>query len=92
MSLTGRAEKCGLIHRTELPPNLHFSAENKLGGPKDDFLLPVSLIHGLLVAVLVSPVNAKEPTTIDYMIHSCGRDIPLANMWGQKDKLVKMLS
>lgn len=79
--------RCGLLHNARLPKGLSVTSEGKIGVENGILVLPDSLVLGLLLAVVVSPVNANEAAPDDCMIEHQGQRRPLNEFWGRKDKL-----
>jgi hypothetical protein len=52
--------RCGLLHGAELPENLTFSTDGVIKIDSGRLTLGSSLIYGLIVAVVVSPVNGGQ--------------------------------
>jgi hypothetical protein len=48
--------RCDLLHEAEMPSNTQVTDRLVLGG-SSPFLLPASIVHGLIAAVVVAPVN-----------------------------------
>ena len=84
--------RCGLIHNAELPSTIKFTSEGVIKIDNDGILtLGSSLIYGLIVAVIVCPVNAGGKIPADYSIIVAGKTLPLNRLWGNKATLFNLL-
>lgn len=82
------AVRCGLLHSTKLPDNIGFGPSGVLQVSRDGkLLLPQSIIDGLILAVVASPVNADERVPVGYAMN--GRD--LNELWGERDVVLAFL-
>jgi hypothetical protein len=75
--------RCHIVHELTLPDNLQFT-ENTIGGGDPYYLLPSHIIHGLLAAVVVAPVNRLEYTPPRYTFTVCGKTSRINDLWGKK--------
>jgi len=65
--------RCGLLHNAQLPKGLSVTSEGKIGVENGILVLPDSLVFGLLLAVVISPMNANEAAPDDCMIEHRGK-------------------
>jgi len=79
--------RCQQIHESELPDNIQLTDGLTLGG-KSPFLLPESLILGLVVAVVVAPVNRLIHIAPQYTLSRSGEIIRLNDYCGDKPKFL----
>ncbi len=79
--------RCDLIHEGEPPIDFQLVTELKIGGP-DPFLVPESTIYGLLMAVVVAPVNSLEYLPPHYGLTVSNSTAKINDFWGQKQKFV----
>lgn len=85
------AIRCGLYHESSMPPNLVFHAGAEIE-VKDDLLrLPSSIIHGIIIAVVVSPVNAAQTGGGSAGIVCGGVRVPFELLWGRRRELLWLL-
>lgn len=84
------AVRCGLLHEATLPSNLKFVEESIVKVEDGLLVLPASLVNGLIVAVVVAPVNKDESLPERYGITVGGHQIPANKLWGKKDKLLDL--
>ena len=82
--------RCGLLHKAELPNTLKFSSEDVIKIEGDTLTLGSSLLNGLILAVVVSPVNANEKAQNNYGITVFGKHILLNEIWGKKEVVLNM--
>ena len=82
--------RCGLLHKAKLPDTLKFSSEGAIKIEGNTLILGSSLIYGLIVAVIVCPVNAKERTPDNYSITVFGKSLSLNELWGKKGVLLSL--
>ena len=82
--------RCGLLHKAELPNTLKFSSEGTIKIEGDTLTLGSSLLNGLIVAVVVCPVNAQEKTQNNYGITIFEKTIPLNELWGKKEVVTNL--
>lgn len=84
--------RCTAVHEAKLPDNLRFTeAPLMQTGMDGELVLPADLIYGLLVAVVASPVNAKEAATGNPMFWFNEKTIPLNALWGKRTDVMKFL-
>jgi hypothetical protein len=84
--------RCGLFHETEIPAHLKFHEENSVVVKDGKLFLPQSLIYGLLVAVITSPVNSAEKATKEAQVNLGGSfPIPLSCLWGRRSEMLWLL-
>jgi hypothetical protein len=72
------------IHQSVLPCKIEVTPENRLGG--DPFAVPVSVIYGLLAAVIVQPENRLDYVPPSYMLILNGSTAVLNDYWGKEEK------
>ena len=78
--------RCGLYHEAGIPTNLIFAQEIVIKVEDNKLILPSSLIYGLLVAVIISPVNKNEKTSRDEILNLHNFPIPINHLWGRYDE------
>jgi len=86
--------RCGLLHDAKLAHDLQFVWDNtiRVDPETNSLVLPASLIYGLLVAVVVSPANARETAKGSYRLEFCGCSIALDRLWGKKAELFDLIA
>lgn len=82
--------RCGLLHKAKLPNTLKFSSEGVIKIEGDTLTLGSSLIKGLIMAVVVCEVNAKERTLDNYGIAVFDKSLSLNELWGKKEVLLNL--
>lgn len=82
--------RCGLLHGAKLPETLKFSNEGIIKIEDDTLTLGSSLIYGLIAAVVVCRVNAKETIPDNYGITVFGKPISLNKLWGNMKALMDL--
>lgn len=85
------AVRCGLYHQAELPNNLQFTNEYQIRCDHGALELPASLVYGLIVAVVVAPVNADESSDKPSMLNLGQFPIPISMLWGRRAELLWLL-
>ena len=55
-------------------------------------MLPTSLLYGLIVAVVVAPVNVGESAIKPSMFNMGQFRIPISQLWGRRDELLWLLA
>jgi hypothetical protein len=86
------AVRCGLYHESGLPSNLHFTDENQIRCDHGALVLPASLVYGLIVAVVVAPVNAAESAPKPHFATLWEAfPIPISKLWGRRAELLWLL-
>ena len=78
--------RCGLIHEAVFPESIRFG--NSISG---DGGLPITLLHGLILAVIVAPENKNESLPQDYSQEIRGKTVRLNDYWGKEQELVRFL-
>ncbi len=81
------AIRCGLYHEAKLPDNLKFTNEGQIRVEDDSLVLPSALIYGLIVAVVVSPVNSEERVSESVMLNFDGISMLLNCLWGKRAEM-----
>jgi hypothetical protein len=86
--------RCGLLHSASLPTELRFENRNVIIVDPDTntLVLPSSLILGLLIAVVSSPVNASQRADDTCAFHWRGNEIKLNALWGNRSELDAFLA
>jgi hypothetical protein len=85
------AVRCGLYHQASIPADLHFKDEPVFEVDADRLVLPAKMVLGLIVAVVVAPVNKNESVTGDYHgLNLSGYEIPLHRLWGKRAELLDL--
>jgi hypothetical protein len=86
--------RCGLLHSAALPNGLRFENGTAfLVDPTTNTLvLPAQLIFGLLIAVVVSPVNASQRVDDSCLFNYRGNQIKLNSLWGNRSALDSFLA
>jgi hypothetical protein len=82
--------RCGLLHEACLPSNLRFENRNAIVVRDGLLVLPASLISGIVVAVVVSPVNTTESLPGGCSLNIDGRSYPLNDFWGKQAELLAL--
>lgn len=84
------AVRCGLYHGASLPGDLVFTERQQFKVEKGVVTLPSSLIYGLIVAVVTSPVNAKEslPKDATSILNLFNFPLPVNKLWGRRSELL----
>lgn len=85
------AVRCGLYHNACLPENLKFSDEGVIGVDEGSLILPAALVYGLMVAVIVAPVNKDESSPKASVLNLGTFPIPTAKLWGRRAELLWLL-
>jgi len=84
--------RCGLAHDAELPSNLRFTDEYRFTTEDNVLILPASLIYGMIVAVVVCPVNGDQSVAEQYGINVRGFQIRLNKLWGKKQEVMNLFA
>lgn len=85
------AVRCGLYHEAGLPSNLQFTNEYRIRCNHGALVLPASLVYGLIVAVVVAPVNAGESALKPSVLNMGQFPIPISKLWGRRAELLWLL-
>lgn len=85
------AVRCGLYHQAGLPSNLKFIKEKQVRCNQGALCLPSSLVYGLIVAVVVAPVNNGETLEKPSMLNFGEFPIPISKLWGRRSELLWLL-
>lgn len=85
------AVRCGLYHEAQYPSDISFSADQYIKVDGDTLVLPVSLVLGLVVAVVTSPANDGESTESPFLLNMGPFPIPLSQLWGRRDECLWLL-
>ncbi len=83
--------RCGLYHDASLPKDLKFTDERQIRTKDGVLVLPSALIYGLIIAVVVSPVNCGEHVPKKSTLNLGGFPIPINKLWGCRDELLWLL-
>lgn len=84
--------RCGLAHRAELPSNLRFTDEYQFTTQGNVLILPASLVYGMVVAVVMCPVNTDQSVAEQYGINVRGFQIQLNKLWGKKEEVLNLFA
>ena len=86
------AVRCGLYHQASLPSDLRFHNEPSFVVEGGLLVLPARLILGLVVAVIVAPVNKDKTVADDHEggLEISGYKIPLKRLWGRRTELLNL--
>lgn len=85
------AVRCGLYHEAKLPDNLKFTDEGQFRVEERSLVLPSALIYGLIVAVVVSPVNAAERVSDSSILNLGDFPITINCLWGKRSEMKWLL-
>ena len=81
------AVRCGLYHDAKIPSDIRFHEEGFITCKGGILQLPDSLIHGLIIAVIVSPVNHGETTGNDPVTRFGELPIMTNLLWGRRTEV-----
>jgi len=86
------AVRCSLYHEAALPSVISFQKERVLHASGGHIVLPSSLIYGLVMSVVIAPVNAAEqsPKINIFNIPEFG-PLPVNQMWGRRAEVLWFL-
>lgn len=82
--------RCGLLHAAALPTDLRFSDRNTIQVQAGSLVLPASLIYGMLVAVVVSPVNSGESLADSYTLTYRNQMLQLNQLFAKPARLQQL--
>lgn len=85
------AVRCGLYHEAGLPSNLQFTSELQIRCNNGALVLPASLVYGLIIAVVVAPVNVSEAAVKPSMFNMGTFPVPISKLWGRRAELLWLL-
>jgi hypothetical protein len=85
------AVRCGLYHQASLPSDLRFHDEPAFKIEDELLVLPAKLVLGLVIAVVVAPINKDEKATEGhYGLDISGYRVPLNKLWGRRAELLEL--
>jgi hypothetical protein len=70
---------------------LKFHNELAFRSDGQSLVMPISLVFGLIAAVVGAPSNAGKTTRADLMMTFPSGGVPLDSLWGQRDKIQTLL-
>ncbi|MFG0258681.1 MAG: hypothetical protein ACF8GE_12355 [Phycisphaerales bacterium JB043] len=87
--------RCGTVHEGRLDENARLvDGRHIKGDPPDKIELPRKIIFGLNLSVITNPlhknITAELPWTVNIQGHHPTCMIPLAECWGQRDRLLEL--
>ncbi len=74
------------LHEKKLPEYITFTSDNIITAEKDSVILPANLVFGLILAVILSPVNAEMKAEKTEIINYRNIPLPLNHLWGRKSE------
>ena len=77
------AVRCGLLHECVIDERIEFTKETSVGDFDRKFEIPRNVIFGLLMAVILSPLNRAEVLDREYSVSIHGTRVDLQSLWGQ---------
>lgn len=83
--------RCHLTHEAKLPLELKFHNKPQFINDGQALIMPISLVFGLIAAVVGAPSNSGNITQPDLAMNFPSGQIPLDSLWGQKDKIEALL-
>lgn len=87
--------RCGLLHEGDLPSCIRFGQEMVFANDGMVITLPKHLIFGLILAVVVSPMNSDQAIPAKYVYKAVGGSLDvqlvLNDCWGRRDEVRKVL-
>lgn len=83
--------RCSLTHEANLPMELKFHNELQFKNDGQALTMPISLVFGLIAAVVGAPSNAGNITRPDLTMNFPSGQVPLDSLWGQRDKIETFL-
>lgn len=85
--------RCTAVHEAGLPDNLRFTAQPVIQtGLDGELVLPISVIYGLLIAVVASSKNADEKAGGNPCFSFGGKSVQINELWGNREKVAAFLS
>jgi hypothetical protein len=84
--------RCGLVHEATLPSTLRFKEGRAItveGGTV--LVLPSTLVLGLVLAVVASPVNAGETLVSQFEVTLGDKTALINDLWGRREQLLSLL-
>lgn len=86
------AIRCGFYHEAKMPQDIIFASGMAIGVNQGKITLPISFIHGLMVAIIASPHNSTESADENCMFKIGGFSIPFSKIWGMRDEMRWLMS
>ena len=80
--------RCGLIHQCVTDEKLKFVPNTQIGDDGTLFVLPKSIIAGLIFAVVATPENSDQNKESPDTISVAGSEIPLGSLWGTGEQIL----
>lgn len=81
------AVRCDLYHKTELPTNIRFTNKKQIGCETGGIVLPDTFLYGLIMAVVVAPVNKGESSPKPSVCNIGDMALPISKLWGRRAEL-----
>jgi hypothetical protein len=83
--------RCNVLHEAELPQKISFTDECKIVFGEKSIVLPISLVYGLIMAVVGAKSNMCKTVLQDLNVNLGSKNISLNSLWGQKKKIEQYL-
>jgi hypothetical protein len=83
--------RCYLTHQAELPADAYFNEQSVYGKTPQGFSIPVLMIYAVILAVVGARSNAGERSNADIGLLVMGQEIPIAECWGRKERILSRL-
>ncbi|MDD8058716.1 hypothetical protein [Shewanella metallivivens] len=82
--------RCSIAHEGELDARLvlHNNQFFKVGDDGVSLELPVSYVIGLIVVVIVAPINKRQKVNQNLLINLAGKLRRVNDLWGEPDKVL----
>lgn len=84
--------RTSLMHEGELDPRLQFNEGGVLSAGTDNWNLPISYIHGMVLAVVVAPENLKESITGSFRATVLGEEMRIEDLWGKREMVRRFIA
>lgn len=85
------AVRCNLYHETELPTNIKFINKKQIACDNGVIILSDSLVYGLIMAVVIAPVNQAETSPKPNLFNVGDVSLPISKLWGRRAEFVWLL-
>jgi len=86
------AVRCSLYHEAGLPSVVRFHEARVLEAANGCIVLPSPLIWGLVMSVVIAPVNSGEQSPKINLLNIPGfGPLPVNQMWGRRSKVIWLL-
>ena len=84
--------RCTAVQEAKCPDNLKFVDEPVIElKPDGGLVLPITVIWGMLIAIVASPKNAGERAEGDPKFSFAGKSIQLNELWGEREKVAAFI-